>query len=196
MFTGIISHLGTFKAYGRGKQELHITAPALAAQIDRGDSLAVNGACLSLVRRESGILVFDLSRETLRLTNLGGLRPGEKLNLELPLTLESPLSGHLVAGHVDGRGRVLRSVPRETGKRMTISFPKQIRPFFIPKGSIAVNGVSLTVAALGASSFEVEIIPMTLKNSNLGSLSPGREVNLECDMIGKYVYNALLTEKR
>jgi riboflavin synthase len=124
------------------------------------------------------------------------LRPGEELNLELPISLQTPLSGHLVAGHIDGRGKVLKSIPRQPGRRLTISFPVRLRPFFIPKGSVAINGVSLTLAGLGPSSLEVEIIPITLKNSNLGRLKSGDEVNIECDMIGKYVYNRVVPSSR
>jgi riboflavin synthase len=196
MFTGIISHLGVFKNYGRGKQEMLIGAPTLAAQIEPGDSLAVNGVCLTLVRKEAKGLVFNLSQETLGISNLGLLRPGEELNLELPISLQTPLSGHLVAGHIDGRGKVLKSIPRKPGRRLAISFPVRLRPFFIPKGSVAINGVSLTLAGLGPSSLEVEIIPITLKNSNLGSLKSGDEVNIECDMIGKYVYNRVVPSSR
>jgi len=196
MFTGIISHLGVFKNYGRGKQEMLIGAPTLAAQIEPGDSLAVNGVCLTLVRKEAKGLVFNLSQETLGISNLGLLRPGKELNLELPISLQTPLSGHLVAGHVDGRGRVLKSIPRKPGRRLTISFPVRLRPFFIPKGSVAINGVSLTLACLGPSFLEVEIIPITLKNSNLGRLKSGDEVNIECDIIGKYVYNRVVPSSR
>jgi riboflavin synthase len=168
-----------------------IEAPALAAKLAPGDSLAVDGVCLSHLAADREGLRFNLSRETLERTTLGGLKPGDRLNLELPLTLASPLSGHLVGGHVDGVGKVIRSVSRPPGKRLTVSFPAALRPYLIPKGSVAVNGVSLTVASLGPSSFEVELIPLTLEGTNLGRLRPGAGVNLECDIIGKYVYNWL-----
>ena len=195
MFTGIIAYSGLFNGYRQGKKELALEASALAGRLAVGDSLAVNGVCLSLIRTDGRLLLFNLSRETLDRTNLGALRPGEELNLELPLTLATPLNGHLVSGHADFKARLLRAVPRKPGKRLTFSLPREFRPYFIPKGSVAVNGVSLTVAALSPSSFEVEVIPVTLEKSNLGRLKPGDAANVECDMIGKYVYNLLTSRK-
>jgi len=105
------------------------------------------------------------------------------------LTLQSLLSGHLLLGHIDGRGRVLRLTERRPGRRLTISFPPELKPYIVPKGSIAVNGVSLTVAELGAKSFDMELVPITIGKSSLADLKRGQEVNLECDILGKYVYN-------
>jgi riboflavin synthase len=189
MFTGIISDRGVFRGYREGRRVLLVEAAGLAAKLAAGDSLAVDGVCLSVTGTERSGILFDLSRETLEKTTLGGLRPGAKLNLEFPLTLAAPLGGHLVSGHVDGPGKVLRATSRPPGKRLVVSFPAALRPYLIPKGSIAVNGVSLTIASLGPTSFEVELIPMTLAGTNLGLLTPGSKVNLECDMVGKYVYN-------
>jgi len=191
MFTGIITHQGLFRGYRKGRGEMIVEAPGLAAKLATGESLAVNGVCLSLLASDRNSLRFNLSRETFERTTLGGLKPGDRLNLELPLTLQSPLSGHLVGGHVDAVGKVLKIASRPPGKRLTLSFPPALRPYLIPKGSVAVDGVSLTVAALGPSSFEVELIPLTLEGSNLGRLRAGASVNLECDIIGKYVYNWL-----
>ncbi len=191
MFTGIIHHLGIFRGYGKGKRELAVEAPPSFPELAVGESIAVNGVCLSLTREDRRVLCFDLSRETLSLTNLGFLKRGEKLNLEPPLTLETMLSGHLVTGHVDAAGRVLRVRPTASGRRLGISFPARLRPYFVLKGSVAVNGVSLTVAALGPSSFEVELIPLTIAESNLGEVRAGQILNLECDIFGKYVYNWL-----
>ncbi len=191
MFTGIISHIGVFKEYRQGKKELIIEAAEIVEKIKIGESLAVNGVCLSLVKKEDNCLLFNLSEETLRTTNLGHLRRGERLNLELPLTPSFLLSGHLITGHVDSTGNVERILKTRTGKRLTISLPSQLSPFLVPKGSIALNGVSLTVASIRTYSFEVELIPITLKNSNLGDLKTGDSVNIECDIIAKYVYNLL-----
>ncbi|MBE3124897.1 MAG: riboflavin synthase [Acidobacteria bacterium] len=191
MFTGIISQQATFRGYRQGRKEMLVEAPGLAAKLAAGESVAVNGVCLSLLPPDREGLRFNLSRETLEKTTLGALKPGDRLNLELPLTLASPLSGHLVSGHVDAVGKVLKVSSRPPGKRITLSFPPALRPYFIPKGSVAVDGVSLTVAALGPASFEVELIPLSLEGSNLGRLRGGARVNLECDMIGKYVYNRL-----
>ena len=195
MFTGIISHTGSFKEYRIGKQEMVIETPELAARLEIGDSLAVNGVCLSLIWKEKSMLCFDLSKETLSRTSLGSLRRGERLNLELSLTLSSPLSGHLVTGHIDSTGKVLTVQKKGTSIGMTISFPADLSPYFIPKGSVAINGVSLTIAKLHSSSFEAAIIPITLKNSNLSLLKPGNMVNIECDILGKYVYNWLSKTK-
>ena len=196
MFTGIITHQGTFAGYRRGRQELVIEAAGLADKIHPGDSLAVNGVCLSLLGAERGSLRFNLSEETLSLTNLGTLKPRERLNLELPLTLASPLSGHLVSGHVDAVGKILRTAERSPGRRITLSFPREVRPFLVPKGSVAVNGVSLTIASLGPSSMDIELIPLTLAGTNLGGLRAGAAVNLECDIIAKYVYNYLVKDRK
>jgi riboflavin synthase len=169
--------------------ELWVEDPGLGTKIGTGDSLAVNGICLTLVRKAPGALIFDVSRETLGRTNLGALRPGSLLNLELPLTPVSFIGGHMVSGHIDGTGKVIRLTGRAPGKRLTVSFPGILRPYFVPKGSVAVNGVSLTIADIKASSFEVELIPLTLDATNLGGLRSGDPVNLECDIVGKYVYN-------
>jgi riboflavin synthase len=169
-----------------------LEAADLAPKLEPGASLAVNGVCLSLVSKDKGILAFDLSQETLGRTNLGALRPGARLNLELPLTLDSPVGGHLVSGHIDAVGKVVRLAEKRPGKRLLISFPSGLRPYFIPKGSVAVNGVSLTIAALEAATLETELIPLTLKGTNLGDLRSGDQVNLECDMVGKYAYNWLM----
>jgi len=189
MFTGIIHYQGLFKGCRAAGNELAVAVGPSFPALESGESVAVNGVCLSLLRREADTLSFNLSQETLARTSLGSLRAGEKLNLELPLTLQTPLSGHLVNGHVDGLGRVLKIVDRRPGRRLTISFPRELRPYFVPKGSVAVDGVSLTVADIRPSSLDVELIPLTMAGTNLGELRPGRTVNLECDIIGKYVYN-------
>jgi riboflavin synthase len=191
MFTGIISRQGTFRGFRKGRGEMLVEAPGFADKLAAGESVAVNGVCLSLLASDREGLRFNLSRETLEKTTLGALKPGDRLNLELPLTLASPLSGHLVSGHVDAVGKVLKVSSRPPGKRITLSFPPALRPYFIPKGSVAVDGASLTIASLGPASLEVELIPLTLEGSNLGLLRGGAAVNLECDMVGKYVYNWL-----
>jgi riboflavin synthase len=189
MFTGIISSMGVFQGYRQGRREIVVEAPEAAPKLEPGASLAVDGVCLSLVRRDGSGLVFDLSKETLERTTLGLLRTGDRLNLELPLTPASLLSGHLVSGHVDAVGKVVRLVMKRPGKRLTVSFPRDLGPYFVLKGSVAVNGVSLTVADLGADAFDTELIPLTLEGTNLGRIRAGDPVNLECDMLGKYVYN-------
>jgi len=189
MFTGIIHHQGFFRGFRSAKKELAVEVPVSFPVLEIGESVAVDGVCLSLLRREANTLFFNLSQETLAKTNLGSIRGGGRLNLELPLTLQTPVGGHLVSGHVDGLGRVLRITEKPPGRRLTISFPRQLRPYFVPKGSVAVNGVSLTVADVRPTSFDVELIPLTVAKSSLRDLRPGLTVNLECDIIGKYVYN-------
>ena len=189
MFTGIITGSGTFRGYRKSRRALLVEAPELAGQLGAGESLAIDGVCLTVAGKERTGILFDLAQETLERTTLGGLKPGALLNLEPALTLQTPLSGHLVSGHVDGVGRVLRVTSRPPGKRLAVSFPAALRPYLVPKGSVAVAGVSLTLASLGPSSFEVELIPATLKTTNLGLLRAGSRVNLECDLVGKYVYN-------
>ena len=194
MFTGIVQSSGRFRGFAKGRTELLVEASGLAVEI--GGSVAVDGVCLSLVRREAALLAFNLSQETLSRTTLGRIRPEARLNLERPLTLSSPLGGHLMSGHVDFVGTLKRVQAKAPGKRLVFGLPAEFRPYFIPKGSVAVNGVSLTVAALGRTTFEAELIPVTLDKSNLSSLRPGAEVNVECDMVGKYVYNWISQGKR
>jgi riboflavin synthase len=195
MFTGIIQHSGRFKGYRKGKQEMAVEVPSDISRMGVGESLAVDGVCLTISRKEKTILHFDLSQETIQKTTLGSLRPGTRLNLEQPLTLSSPLSGHLVTGHIDSTGKVLKIAEKRTGWRLTVSYPPELGPYFIPKGSVALNGVSLTLAELGRASFEVELIPVTMEKSNLRDVKRGDLVNIECDMIGKYVYNWISKEK-
>ena len=189
MFTGIINHLGYFKEYSLGKTVLSIEAPTITPMLEIGESLAVNGVCLSLIKKDKNVLSFNISEETYRFTNLGSLRRRDMLNLELPLTLSTPLGGHLVTGHVDTTGKILKIVSSGKGKRLTFSFPEKLRFYFVPKGSVCINGISLTIALVSSLSFTVELIPITLENSNLGVLRVGDTVNLESDIIGKYVYN-------
>ena len=189
MFTGIITHQGEFLGFQRGRTEMGLSVSDLGRALAPGDSLAVNGVCLSLIRREGGSLYFNLSQETLEKTTLGSLKRGDALNLEAPLTLASPLGGHLVTGHIDGIGRVRSVSQRSVGKRIAVAYPPELKAYFVPKGSVALNGISLTIASLSTSVLDVEVIPITLEQTHLGLWRPGREVNIECDIIGKYVYN-------
>jgi len=192
VFTGLIRYQGKFRGWRKNRTELLLEVPEeLAGQLEPGQSLAVDGVCLTLSRREKNQLLFTLSRETLDRTNLKDYRPGKSINLEPPLRLADFLGGHLVTGHVDSTGQIIEVKSRPPGKRLKIKVPAESRKYLVDKGSVAVNGVSLTVAALGPDWLEVELIPATLQATNLNDLRPGDRVNLEGDIIGKYVYNFL-----
>ncbi len=194
MFTGLVESLGQVEAIGRNGAGRRLTARVPADWgLRLGESVAVNGVCLTVVAVEAGRLVFDLAEETLRVTTLGDLAPGDPVNLERPLRLGARLGGHLVLGHVDGVGRVVAVEPEGAGRRATVAVPPALRPLLIPKGSVAVDGVSLTVAGLDATAFSVALIPHTLAVTTLGVRGVGARVNLEMDVIGKYV-QALLPE--
>jgi riboflavin synthase len=196
MFTGIIKKTGLFKGYRSGKQVMAVEEPSIAHRLEVGESLAVNGVCLSLVQKEGDTLYFNLSEETIKRTTLGLLRPRQRLNLEFPLSLTAPLSGHLVTGHIDAMGTIVRVKAAGKGKRFMISFPVELHPYFVSKGSVAIDGVSLTIADLSPSSLDVEIIPITLQESNLGTRRSGDAVNIECDILGKYMYNWISKQSR
>lgn len=189
MFTGIVTATGTVRRLARRSEglELALDAGALAGELRVGDSLAVNGVCLTVrdLRRET--VVADLMPETARVTTLGGLRAGDRVNLEPALRLGDRLGGHLVTGHVDGTGTV-RAVRREgNAVVMEVAAPPAVSRYLVPKGSVAVDGVSLTVAGCAADGFTVSLIPHTLAVTTLGRLRPGDRVNLEADLVGKYV---------
>jgi riboflavin synthase len=191
MFTGIVEALGRVGAVETGAgggRRLGVAVPDEPGwRLAPGESVAVSGVCLTVVDAAPGRLAFDLAEETLRVTTLGGLGVGDPVNLERPLRLDGRLGGHLVLGHVDGVGRVTAVRPEGDGARVDVEVPGRLRPLLIPKGSVAVDGVSLTVAALGEEAFAVALIPHTLAVTTLGQRRPGDRVNLEMDVIGKYV---------
>ena len=190
MFTGIIEELG--RVASRDGSRLAIEAKRVLSGSDIGASVAVNGACLTVVARGAGRLGFDLGPETLAVTALDDLRPGDAVNLERPLALGGFVGGHLVLGHVDGIGLVTDSHRTGESARVRIEWhDESLAPLLIPKGSVAVDGVSLTVAAVLDRAFEVMLIPHTLSHTTLGAVKPGSRVNLEADMIGKYVVRSL-----
>jgi riboflavin synthase alpha subunit len=152
-----------------------------------GDSVAVQGVCLTVTEVRPDLIAVDVSPETLRATTLGGLRPGALLNLEPPVRPDTPLGGHFVQGHVDVTAAITGLDEQGAFRRMTIAYPAAMAPLLIPKGSIAVDGVSLTVAALRDGAFEVQIIPHTWDHTSFRASRPGDRVNLEADMLGKYV---------
>jgi riboflavin synthase len=190
MFTGLVEEIG--HVLDRDGARLVVAADRVREDSAVGASIAVNGACLTVVEQGPGRLRFDVGPETLARTALGDLSVGDPVNLERPMRLGGMVGGHLVQGHVDGVGIVAGVSRQAETARLTIEWRDQtLAPLLIPQGSVAVDGVSLTVARLNARDFEIMIIPHTLAATTLGSLAPGRRVNLEMDMIGKYVQRIL-----
>ena len=190
MFTGIVEEMGTVVA--RHGSRLVVETGATREGTDLGSSLAVNGVCLTAVELDGNRVVFDLGPETLARSALGDLDTGERVNLERPMRLNGFVGGHLVLGHVDGLGLVTAVDTDGDTVRIRVEWQDPaLAALLIPKGSVAVDGVSLTVAALDRGAFEVMVIPHTLEWTTLGRFKPGRRVNLEMDVIGKYVLRAL-----
>lgn len=193
MFTGIVEHLGTVSSLESGERDRTIAVEAgpMAADVDVGDSVAVNGVCLTAVRVDRSTIYFHTIGETLDRTNLGRLEPGHPVNLERPISPSGRFDGHLVQGHVDGVGTVLTVEPEGESRRMHIEVPPALLRYVVEKGSVTVDGVSLTVAGVDEKSLEVALIPHTLQVTTLGSREPGDPVNLEVDVLAKYVERLL-----
>jgi riboflavin synthase len=190
MFTGLVEEVGTILE--REGARLVVSADRVLEGSDLGASVAINGACLTVVERGPGRLRFDMGPETLARTALADLAAGDGVNLERPMRLGGMVGGHLVQGHVDGVGMVAGLTRQAETARLTIEWrDRALAPLLIPQGSVAVDGVSLTVARLNARDFEIMIIPHTLAATTLGDLRKGQRVNLEMDMIGKYVQRIL-----
>lgn len=189
MFTGIVRERGRIAALSRGDGGIRIEldAAATASSAETGDSVAVNGCCLTAAQVADSRLVLDVVPETLARTTLGDLEPGAEVNVEGALRAGEPLGGHYVQGHVDGVGRVRSVEPEGEGSRAWIEADESLLRYCVEKGSIAVDGVSLTVAALDATAFAVALVPHTLAVTTLGSLAAGARVNLEVDVLAKYV---------
>lgn len=186
MFTGIVEELGVVREIGLAS--LSVRCRTVSSDAFEGASLAVNGACLTIVAHSPEHLAFDLSEETLRRTSFARLARGHPVNLERPLTLSSRLGGHLVQGHVDGVGEVAAFDRGADGDAwMTVRAPAELRRYLVEKGSVCVDGVSLTVAARGGDAFSVALIPHTLAATTFGETRVGDPVNLEVDVIAKYV---------
>ena len=194
MFTGIVEELGVVREASRSGEVARLTIGAKAALdgSEVGASVAVNGVCLTVVERQGDGLAFEVGPETLARTTIGRLRAGDAVNLERPLRFGGALGGHLVLGHVDGIGTVEVVTRVESTARVRIGLPgPELEPLLIPQGSVAVDGVSLTVAALGPRAFEVMVIPHTLEVTTFGRLRAGHAVNIEADVIGKYLVRSL-----
>lgn len=196
MFTGIVEELGEVVDLDAraGSVRLTVKAGRVLEGSEQGASLAVNGVCLTVVERDGGSFAFDVGPETLRVSALGDLAPGDPVNLERPLRLGAPLGGHLLLGHVDGVGMVDALAREGDTLRMRVALLEpSLERYLIPKGSVAVDGVSLTVAGLAPGRFEVMLIPYTLAVTRLGTLAAGARVNLEMDLIGKYLFRFFQT---
>lgn len=194
MFTGIIEDLGTIEST-RGSEQGAVVTIRTALPVSRlkiGESIAVNGACLTVTKKGRGTIAMDVSAETLRRTTLGELKAGYPVNLERCLTLEKLVGGHLVSGHVDGVGRVVSIAPEGDSRLFTFEVAREQARYLIEKGSVTVDGVSLTVFGIGEGRFRCSLIPHTLKMTTLGHRQPGAWVNIESDMLAKYVERILI----
>jgi riboflavin synthase len=193
MFTGLVELLGTVQSIqpdGPGRR-LCLAAPELAGELALGESVALNGACLTVVAHDAQTCTFQAGPETLRLTNLGELAPGDRINLERALRWSDRLGGHLVQGHVDGVGRIAERSRQGDWELVWFSCPQALAAQMVRKGSVAVDGISLTLVDVKDDRFSVALIPHTLSRTTLGFKQPGASVNLETDLIAKYVWKCL-----
>ena len=189
MFTGIVEEVGSVVSISNNG--MTVQAEKVMSDLKQGDSISVNGACLTAVALSGSEFAVDLSPETMRRTSLGDLSAGGAVNLERALSASDRMGGHIVQGHVDGTGRITST--KEDGDSIIIRVraPSRLMPYIVEKGFIAVDGISLTVVKVGTSSFTLAVIPYTLRNTNLETLSVGARVNLEADILAKYVENLL-----
>jgi riboflavin synthase len=198
MFTGIIEHIGTVKSLARQGASARLTVDigALAADAKIGDSIAVSGMCLTVTALSGGGASFDVSGETLARTTLGKMKPGDAVNLEPAMRADSRMGGHFVQGHVDGVGKIRKVTRGQNDWTFEFSAPDELRGQIVEKGSVAVDGISLTAAAITPESFTVAVIPHTFENTTLGRKRSGDEVNIETDILGKYVRRFLQGMKK
>jgi riboflavin synthase len=188
MFTGLVAGMGAVESLERGDDGVRLRVRTeLAGELGPGDSVAVNGVCLTAVEADDAAFSADVMAETLRRSSLGPLTTGDEVNIELPLRAGDRLGGHMVQGHVDGTGRVEAVSEDGFARLVRIGASPEVLRYVVEKGSIAVDGVSLTVSSVDDDGFEVSLIPETLERTNLGSAAPGRVVNLEVDVVAKYV---------
>jgi riboflavin synthase len=189
MFTGIVEETGRVASFVQGGDawKLHIEARAALKDAEHGDSIAVNGCCLTITRFDSGNVWFDVLEETRRVTSFAGLKPGDAVNLERALRFDGKIGGHFVSGHVDGQGVIEVFEPRGADHYLRVKGPAGCGRYLIAKGSITIDGISLTVAEVAGDTFAVWLIPTTIQVTNLREKQAGAAVNLEFDLIGKYV---------
>lgn len=189
MFTGIVEEVGKVKS--ASETVLNISARKVLEKTKLGDSIAVNGVCLTVTKLSADSFSVDLMPETMRRTNLGALRPGDKVNLERAMSLGDRIGGHLVQGHIDATGKIMSLTPEADAIIVRISAPANLMPYIVEKGFIAVDGISLTVTGRDSSSFKVSLVVFTQQNTGLGSKKAGEPVNLEVDILAKYVEQLL-----
>lgn len=196
MFTGIIEELGSVRSIEeRGENaRLVISARVVTEGTNHGDSISVNGVCLTALDIEADSFAADVSRETLQRSTLGSLKPGAPVNLERAVTPATRLGGHIVQGHVDARGQFVSVENHGESWTVRIAYPKEISRYLVFKGSVAVEGISLTIAGLSDEYFEIAIIPKTWEVTNLSHLKPGDNVNIEVDILGKYIEKLLVSQ--
>jgi riboflavin synthase len=195
VFTGIVEELGEIVEVAElpGSARLTVRGPLVAEGAARGESIAVNGVCLTVTETGPGTFSADVMGETLARSGLGGLSAGSRVNLERPMRLNGRIGGHLVQGHVDGTGTIAARAAHPNWDTVRVAAPAEVLRYLALKGSVAVDGISLTVSGLDESWFEVSLIPETLNRTTLGTRQPGEQVNLEVDMIAKYVERLLGT---
>jgi riboflavin synthase len=197
MFTGLVEEVGEVCSIQGGQRSMVLTVSAgrVLEGVKTGDSIAVNGVCLTVTRWRKGEFETDVMPETMAKTNLGRLKPGSAVNLERALAVGDRMGGHFVQGHVDGVGRIRARTPMENAVLFEVEIPPNLTRWMVEKGSVAVNGISLTVVSVASRSFTVSIIPHTLSHTQLQYARPGDEVNIECDMIAKYVVQCLARQQ-
>lgn len=192
MFTGLVQDIGSIESVEGGADGARLRiATRLGSEIGLGDSIAVNGVCLTATEADGGGFATEAMNQTLEVTVIGALEPGARVNLELATRADERLGGHIVQGHADGSGRVLEVTEDGFARRVRVEIPPELLRYVVDKGSIALNGVSLTVATLGEGWVEVSLIPETLERTNLGDAAPGDALNVEVDVLAKYVERLL-----
>lgn len=193
MFTGIVEELGRVKAIEPQADALRLTieGPLVVSDANRGDSIAVCGTCLTVVEHDATSFTADVMQETLNLTSLAGIKVGDPVNLERAMTAATRFGGHVVQGHVDGVGEIVSRTPSENWELVQVRIPQQLMKYIVLKGSITIDGVSLTVNEVGADFIGLSLIPETLKLTTLGSKQPGDKVNVEADVMAKHIERLL-----
>lgn len=193
MFTGIVEDLGVVRKIARGSLSIKLTIETKKILEDAkiGDSIAVNGICLTVTNIEKPCFTADVMPETMRRTNLEGLKENDRVNLERALRLQDRLGGHIVTGHIDGTGNIIKKEEEDNAVWVTIQAPQDVLKYIVFKGSVAIDGTSLTVAYVDDSNFKVSLIPLTAGETTLGVKKIGEQVNIECDIIGKYIERML-----